>query len=902
MKTARRAILLLCFALFLRPAAKAEIFSYETLSARYEVGSDGRNRGLWDKATGHQWLSLQDSPFARVKKGNQYFAVSSLKRNGDALHATFGKSGVEADYQVIRRGDYWIIKLAALAGDGIQEIELGHLNTPSLTNAGALAVVRCNDTLAISLTGLSDRVDCRLAGGDALAASVYPEYGMVGEAVAVLAVPAERFVDVVQRVEQENHLPSPRIGGRWAKRSFDVRTSYLFTDLTEANVNQTISYAKLGGFRYILIYSSTWARSLGSYPINTNAFPHGEAGLRATITRCHEAGLKVGMHMLTSLVSKDDPWARAKPTSSLLRDAEATLDMDVGETNRSIRAVSGLASFSTRPSYYYASPHQGTDIQIDKEIIHYTAIGGALTNEFVGCVRGYAGTPREAHHRGARVFHLVERYGCYLADLQSPLKDELAQRIAGLIDRCGFDMIYFDGGELSDANGPFWYWASQQQMAVWKRVHRDLLVQGSGITPWTWHIFCRGNCDDYVELAPKQYLDIHKIADSWEYYYKSFMPAELGWWGFLANAPDHPATKPDDVEYYAARMLALDTPVSLETTLATLSQNGRTKEMLGLLGRYEKLRLANRVPRNTCKQLQRGEWHLIKEGLRSRFHLIQYDSQRVIVPGRCSVHNRHGAQPLKFRLQAVSVLGDPNGSNALVLLQANPPAELNPPGATAVMHGALATNVDFSKPLDLLHHRSLAVTLRVEGATAGRDDESPFINIQLEGRGKTYRDYFIHLDFSGERTITVTEPTAESMLPRFRPVAYAYIAAARNFDYGAVVGLNIRWMRVVNRRPVQCWVSRVVALGEQDAALEDPEIRLGASAFRIPATLETGQYAEYWGGGKVHLFDADGHSLGTQAISTAAAAVLAEGENRFELTSQRPAAARIVIISLGEAR
>lgn len=98
------------------------------------------------------------------------------------------------------------------------------------------------------------------------------------------------------------------------------------------------------------------------------------------------------------------------------------------------------------------------------------------------------------------------------------------------------------------ANGPFWYWVSQQQDDVCRRVTRELLVQGSGGTAWTWHWFARGCCDDFAAIAPKQYLDYHKIADSWTYYQQSFLPADLGWWGFLADEPDHPATMPDEVD------------------------------------------------------------------------------------------------------------------------------------------------------------------------------------------------------------------------------------------------------------------------------------------------------------------------------------------------------------------
>ncbi len=51
--------------------------------------------------------------------------------------------------------------------------------------------------------------------------------------------------------------------------------------------------------------------------------------------------------------------------------------------------------------------------------------------------------------------------------------------MAGVINRCGFDMIYFDGGELNSADGPIWYWVGQQSQ-IWESAKRELLVQGSG--------------------------------------------------------------------------------------------------------------------------------------------------------------------------------------------------------------------------------------------------------------------------------------------------------------------------------------------------------------------------------------------------------------------------------------
>lgn len=253
-----------------------------------------------------------------------------------------------------------------------------------------------------------------------------------------------------------------------------MRTSYLFTDLTEANAGETIRYAKLGGFRYILVYSGTWSASLGSYPINTRNFPRGEESLKAVIDKCHAAGLKVGMHMLTSFVGKNDPRVWPKPSPWLLKDAEATLATDVSETVTELAAASALAGFPVEDGYYGTA----NDILIDDEIIHYGQINGS---RFVQCVRGFVGTKPVPHKTGAKIYHLAEREGSYLADLKTSLKDAISDRVAGVINRCGFDMIYFDGGEINSANGPAWYWMGAQQVR-WLQSALDSLSERAIIT------------------------------------------------------------------------------------------------------------------------------------------------------------------------------------------------------------------------------------------------------------------------------------------------------------------------------------------------------------------------------------------------------------------------------------
>ena len=477
---------ILCAALLFPSALQAEDFIFENDLVRWTITAEGASKGLVEKKTGREWA--KPSPLALVKKDNKYHPASSMARQGDLWRIGFRETKIAVDCRITARPRWFVIELVAPPDEEVEEVVFARIDADIPENYGGWLNVRWNEAFAVAILGMSDRVN---TSGPAGWAMVYPEFGMKGQRAVVVAAPKSQLLDVIQQVERDEKLPSPKIGATWAKTSPDVRRGYFFTDLTEQNADETIRYALLGHFGTIMTYDGTWASSLGSYPINPQNFPKGEESLKAVVDKCHAAGLKVGMHMLTSFVGKNDPLVKPKPDPRLLKDAEAVLAADIDAGATEIRSSTSLAGFPGEPAFY-GDEKQGMDLVIDDEIIHYAETGGgtkgggkkeeggATGGVFLKCVRGHLGTKAAPHKAGAKIDHLCERYGCYLVDLRTSLKDELADRVAGVFNRCGFDMIYFDGGECNMANGPYWYWVSQQQMAVYSRIRRDILRAGLG--------------------------------------------------------------------------------------------------------------------------------------------------------------------------------------------------------------------------------------------------------------------------------------------------------------------------------------------------------------------------------------------------------------------------------------
>jgi hypothetical protein len=316
-----------------------------------------------------------------------------------------------------------------------------------------------------------------------------------------------------------------------------------------------------------------------------------------------------------------------------------------------------------------------------------------------------------------------------------------------------------------------------------------------------------------------------------------------------------------------------------------------TVELVAVHGEgFEELRFAQVFPNVSENE---GRWLNVKLDDRVAVCVMGLSdtSDVFTVPGDAVIDNEFGAQPLKFRLQAVPVVAPPADAGNVVLLAAEPRLALGTPGAGATMPGAL----------DLTRHRALAMTLVVAGRPPVLGEPPAVLDVQLEDTLGRYRDYDVDLDFAGEKTAVIPAPTPERTLAEFRPAPadYPYKAAVSAFDYGAIAAVNLRWARSPRDGGLTCRVARVEALAESDVTVRGANLEIAGLRLLVPVDLRSGDYVEFWGQGPMREYDRNGVLLATVPQS-GPVPTLQHGLNTVLVRSDERASVKLTAITVGE--
>jgi hypothetical protein len=513
------------------------------------------------------------------------------------------------------------------------------------------------------------------------------------------------------------------------------------------------------------------------------------------------------------------------------------------------------------------------------------------------------------HKAGAKVRYLHRLYNFYVPDPNTGLLPEIAERIAGIVNDCGVDMIYFDGGEAMNIVGRPWHDAHWIHREVAKRLQREVLITGSGGgAGFGWHVKMRGVSNDGVNVATKRYLDEHKVPQRIAVYHRSLTAAEMGWLNLRAYDRSYPATQPDEWEYFCSKALAYDSPVSLHMHTRLFDDNGRAGECLDIIHRYQEAKATGRFSPAVLEKLRElgAEFRLVGDAevgwsfLRTQYgptHRVESDK-----PKSCTweLVNPFDAQPLSLRLRARSAL-EPYGHEGNVeLFNPEDAPDWHPDGkrgakctaewSTDVTHdgktsleltGQTNTTVrgsrawvrhEFPQRPNLANHRSLG--LWVHGDSSGA-----VLDVQLvEPSLIRARDHIVKLDFDGWRYVRLVDADFDAA---YDYELFRHKGNLTGFAYGSVRELRLQLVGMPRNLPVTVHVGRIEALAEIARPLENPVIEVNGKPLRIPVTLQPDQMLELAPDGTVQVYDRNNHL--TKTVKLDEVAELRAGSNRLRL-------------------
>ena len=418
-----------------------------------------------------------------------------------------------------------------------------------------------------------------------LRAEAAVRFGLGGSAFGILLGNAKRFREIMPEFEVAAGLPSPRFDGIWNKVSPDVRRSYFFlTSFDVSEFDDALAIAQRGGFDRILILQNSWTRATGHYEVNTKSFPDGLPQLADTVKRFQDAGFKTGFHFLVASIYPPDSYLTPVPDERFVYGVEAKLAATIPIDATFLPTDVVPDAFPKEDGGYTG---HGSVLRVGDELITYTKLKTDAPFGFEGCRRGHLGTKAAEHPRDARIRHLTRAYGYHRIDLDTDLLREVAAHFAKIADACNIDMMYFDGSEW--LQGEHWYYNAKLQKAFYDAVkNKNMLMQGSSYSPYSWHQLARAaSADGHGDL--KGYLDQRSPGIAAGITHNA-MPQDIGWY----YAYDVNSTI-DMYEYILLATLAYDSSMSLQVSVKAAHKHPFTGELLDKIHQFEQLRLSGRI-------------------------------------------------------------------------------------------------------------------------------------------------------------------------------------------------------------------------------------------------------------------------------------------------------------------
>jgi hypothetical protein len=523
------------------------------------------------------------------------FPASGITQRGDTLRVTFQDLNYTAVISVQKEDHFMGFrleyfqqkekKLGVRLEGRIDETVFLQLPVKERQFFGEWLDVAWDSTAAVSLlaTDVHTRVD-DLPGGTfhLMRAGSVKDLKLTGTGAALVVSPTNVFLDRVAEVEDYYHLPE----GVAARRAEDYKESYYeCREITPANVEQHIRYAKLAGFRYMVIYYPDFASSMGHFPWRKE-YAGGMKDLQYVTGKMQEAGMIPGFHIHYNKAQINDPYVTPVPDPRLNLRKIFTLAGPLDEQATVVTVEENPQGITL---------HEGRRIlRIGNELIEYEAYTTHRPYRFTGCKRGVLDTQPARYPKGGKIGLLdVDNWPIFIRfDQRTSLQDEVADRIENFVKEAGFRFIYFDGAE--DVNRPYWFNVSLSMDRVYEKLDpKPLFCEGACKTHFDWHILSRGNAFDTFEPEEiKEAVDKRHIPAA-VYNAGNFTGVDFGWVKYTPPGEGTVGIQPDMVAYIASHAAGWDCPLSLLGDLKNFAAHPRTKDNLAIFRNWEMAKRQN---------------------------------------------------------------------------------------------------------------------------------------------------------------------------------------------------------------------------------------------------------------------------------------------------------------------
>lgn len=420
---------------------------------------------------------------------------------------------------------------------------------------------------------------------------------VVGSKIAIFTCPEKETLDRIEQIELAEGLPHPMVNGKWFKRSDLFGRSYLISSFKEDEVDEMIGYTKKAGL--ISLYHEGPFKSWGHFVLDSSQFPNGREGLKKAVDKAHEAGLFLGIHVLSNFINTNDPYVTPVPDARLMSTGSATIKQ-IDAVQTTIPVSSGFY-FKKQPSNHLRT------IRIGTELIQYDSVTEVPPYILSGCKRGAFGTQASAHKAGEKADKLIDHdYGVFFPNID--MQKEVARNFADLLNETGVDHFDFDGFEGGVGTGEGDYGVELFSKEIYDRVKHPVIYGTSISKSYFWHMCSYYNWGEpwyggFTESMQQYRIDNQSLFD------RNFMPHMLGWYLLTEK------TTLSDMEWMLARSAGYNAGFAMVASPQALRKNPLTPQLLEAIREWEAARNSGYFTEEQKQGLKdpKRAFHLIKK-------------------------------------------------------------------------------------------------------------------------------------------------------------------------------------------------------------------------------------------------------------------------------------------------